>query len=124
MSFTAKWQGSTEVAVKVQNEKSVATAAFLDEAQILKTLAHPNILELRGVSSEFDPIYLLIEYLPHGQLSRYLREVGHSLTDSNLIYIGAQVGDICYLGIVEMKPIRTLFACIDLLLYYFVSISL
>lgn len=80
-----------DVAVKIQNMKCVATAAFLDEAQILKTLAHPNILELRGVSSEMDPIYLLMEYLPNGQLSRYLREVGHTLSVSQLIYIGAQV---------------------------------
>ncbi|XP_013080981.1 tyrosine-protein kinase SRK2-like isoform X1 [Biomphalaria glabrata] len=91
--WQAKWQGSIEVAVKMQNINCVTTAAFLDEAQILKTLQHPNILELRGVCSEKEPCYLLMEYMPHGQLSKYLRETGASLPLSQLIYIGAQIAD-------------------------------
>lgn len=88
---TAKWQGSTDVAVKIQNVNCVSAAAYLDEAQILKTLQHPNILELRGVCSEVEPCYLLMEYMPLGQLSRYLRERGTMLVLSQLIHIGAQV---------------------------------
>ncbi|XP_012945499.1 tyrosine-protein kinase SRK2 [Aplysia californica] len=91
--WLAKWQGATDVAVKIQNATKVTTAAFLDEAQILKTLQHPNIVELRGVCSEFEPVYLLMEYLPQGQLSRYLRDVGSNLGLTQLIYIGAQIAD-------------------------------
>ena len=69
----------------------VTCAAFLDEAQILKSLQHPNIVELRGICSQAEPVYLLMEYLPQGQLSRYLREVGHTMGLTQLIYIGAQV---------------------------------
>ncbi|RUS84391.1 hypothetical protein EGW08_007853 [Elysia chlorotica] len=119
--WLAKWQGSTDVAVKVQNTTCVTAAAFLDEAQILKTLQHPNIIELRGVCCTDDldyslgsagpgsddgsgggcgallvqpqPVYLLTEYMPRGQLSRYLREAGSSLALSQLIHIGAQIAD-------------------------------
>jgi len=91
--WQAKWQGSTDVAVKMQNVNKVTTAAFLDEAQILKTLQHPNIVELRAVSHESEPVYLLLECLPQGQLSRYLREGGSSLSLTQLIYIGAQIAD-------------------------------
>lgn len=89
--FSAKWHGSTDVAVKIQNINCVTTAAFLDEAQILKTLQHPNILELRGVCSQIEPVYLLMEYMPRGQLSKYLREMGTNLALSQLIHFGAQV---------------------------------
>ncbi|GFR87151.1 tyrosine-protein kinase [Elysia marginata] len=121
--WLAKWQGSMDVAVKVQNTTCVTAAAFLDEAQILKTLQHPNIIELRGVCCNEDcdyslgagmssddssgggcgppppllaqpqPVYLLTEYMPRGQLSRYLRDCGSSLALSQLIHIGAQIAD-------------------------------
>ena len=89
--WLARWQGSTDVAVKIQQPSKVSTGAFLDEAQILKTLQHSNIVELRAVSQEVEPVYLLLEYLPHGQLSRYLRQSGQSLGLTSLVYIGAQV---------------------------------
>ena len=124
ISSSAKWQGSMDVAVKVQNTTCVTAAAFLDEAQILKTLQHPNIIELRGVCCNDDcdyslgagmssddsgggcgpppllaqpqPVYLLTEYMPRGQLSRYLRDFGSSLALSQLIHIGAQVCNLFY----------------------------
>lgn len=91
--WLAKWQGSTDVAVKIQTVDKVTCAAFLDEAQILKTLQHPNIVELRGLCSQVEPVYLLMEYLPQGQLSRYLREAGKNLGLTQLVYIGAQIAD-------------------------------
>ena len=76
----------------MQKVDCVSTAAFLDEAQILKTLQHPNIITLVGVCSQHQPVYLLTEYMVNGRLSLYLREgAGHTLAVSQLIYIGAQV---------------------------------
>uniref|UniRef100_A0A0B6ZUP3 Tyrosine-protein kinase n=1 Tax=Arion vulgaris TaxID=1028688 RepID=A0A0B6ZUP3_9EUPU len=91
--WQAKWHGSVDVAVKIQNVNCVSMASFLDEAQIMKTLQHANILELRGVSCEMDQCYLLMEFMPHGQLSRYLRDKGTTLTLAQLIHIGAQIAD-------------------------------
>ena len=76
----------------MQKMDCVSTAAFLDEAQILKTLQHPNIITLLGVCSEREPIYLLMESMCNGRLSLFLREgPGQNLAVTQLIYIGAQV---------------------------------
>lgn len=76
----------------MQKMDCVSTAAFLDEAQILKTLQHPNIITLLGVCSEREPIYLLLENMCNGRLSLFLREgPGQNLAVTQLIYIGAQV---------------------------------
>lgn len=92
--WLAKWNGSKDVAVKMQKMDCVSTASFLDEAQILKTLQHPNIITLLGVCCEKEPIYILTEYMVNGRLSLYLREgAGQNLTVTQLIYIGAQIAD-------------------------------
>ncbi|KAL8574212.1 hypothetical protein ACOMHN_066395 [Nucella lapillus] len=92
--WLAKWNLSKEVAVKMQKIDCVSTEAFLDEAQILKTLQHPNIISLVGVCCQNEPVYLLMEYMANGRLSLYLREgPGKDLPVSQLIYIGAQIAD-------------------------------
>jgi len=86
-----KWN-QQEVAVKVQRPDTVRMSAFLDEAQILKTLDHPGILRLLAVCCAREPVYLLTEYLENGRLSLYLREgQGKHLELSQLLWICAQV---------------------------------
>lgn len=90
--FVARWHSSRDIAIKIQKKDAVSSAAFLDEAQLLKQLQHPNIIKLLGVSSETTPIYLLLEYMVNGRLSNYLREgKGHELGLSQLLWIAAQV---------------------------------
>ncbi|XP_046548135.1 tyrosine-protein kinase SRK2-like isoform X2 [Haliotis rubra] len=92
--WLGKWNSSKEVAVKMQKQDCVSTAAFLDEAQVLKTLQHPNIINILGVCCENEPIYLLTEYMLNGRLSLYLREgKGKDLALSQLLWIGAQIAD-------------------------------
>ncbi|WAR27482.1 LCK-like protein [Mya arenaria] len=80
--------------VKIQRQDTVKMAAFLDEAQILKTLDHPNILKLLAVCCVKEPVYLVTEYLENGRLSLYLREgKGSELKLSQLLWICAQVAD-------------------------------
>ena len=79
----------------MQRPDTVKMAAFLDEAQILKTLDHPNIVQLLAVCSSSEPVYLVTEYMENGRLSLYLREgEGSELKLSQLIWLGAQVGHI------------------------------
>ncbi|XP_050417881.1 tyrosine-protein kinase SRK2 isoform X2 [Patella vulgata] len=92
--YLGKIGQSVDVAVKVQNRDCVSTAAFLDEAQILKTLQHPNIIRLKGICSGLEPVFILTEYMCNGRLSLYLREgSGKDLTQHQLIRIGAQIAD-------------------------------
>ncbi|XP_052784224.1 tyrosine-protein kinase SRK3-like isoform X1 [Mya arenaria] len=91
--WEAKWNHQ-DVAVKIQRQDTVKMAAFLDEAQILKTLDHPNILKLLAVCCVKEPVYLVTEYLENGRLSLYLREgKGSELKLSQLLWICAQVAD-------------------------------
>ena len=86
-----KWN-HREVAVKIQRQDTVKMAAFLDEAQILKTLDHPNILKLLAVCNAKEPIYLVTEYMVNGKLSQYLREgTGSELKLTQMLWICAQV---------------------------------
>ncbi|ESO98879.1 hypothetical protein LOTGIDRAFT_213681 [Lottia gigantea] len=92
--YLGKIGQSVSVAVKIQNRDNVTTSAFLDEAQILKTLQHPNIIPLKGICSEREPVYILTEYMCNGRLSLFLREgSGRDLTQHQLIRIGAQIAD-------------------------------
>ena len=90
--LTGKWN-HLDVAIKMQRPDTVKMAAFLDEAQILKTLDHPNIVRLLAVCSSSEPVYLVTEYMEKGRLSLYLREgEGSELKLTQLIWLGAQVG--------------------------------
>ncbi|XP_045200038.2 tyrosine-protein kinase SRK2-like isoform X1 [Mercenaria mercenaria] len=91
--WLGKWH-QRDVAVKIQRPDTVKMAAFLDEAQILKTLDHPNILKLLAVCNEKEPVYLVTEYLTNGRLSLYLREgKGSELKLTALTWICAQLAD-------------------------------
>lgn len=95
--FADVWAGrwhQRDVAVKIQRPDTVKMAAFLDEAQILKTLDHPNIVKLLAVCNTKEPVYLVTEYLTNGRLSLYLREgKGSELKLKQLTYICAQLAD-------------------------------
>ncbi len=51
-------------------------------------MGHPNILELKGISSQSNPIYIATEYLPtHGDLQQYLFEARKALKTKDVIRI-------------------------------------
>ncbi|XP_072166114.1 tyrosine kinase receptor Cad96Ca-like [Diadema setosum] len=72
-----------------QNTKSVvavkmlkATATENDKSDLSKELSlymyldpHPNIVNVLGCCTESDPWYLIMEYLPNGNLQGYLRQI-------------------------------------------------
>ncbi|KAL5005113.1 hypothetical protein ScPMuIL_018569 [Solemya velum] len=92
--WLGKWCSIKTVAVKIQKKDSVTTAAFLDEAQVLKTLQHGHIIRLLAVCNEIEPVYLVTEYMINGRLSLYLREGnGKNLGASDLLWISAQIAD-------------------------------
>ncbi|XP_029633166.1 tyrosine-protein kinase SRK2 isoform X4 [Octopus sinensis] len=96
--YYAKWNNQVEAAVKMQKKDCVTTAAFLDEAQILKSIQHNNIVKLLAVCSD-EPVYLVTEYMVNGRLSQYLREgKGKQLGLTSLLWISAQIaGGMAYM---------------------------
>lgn len=46
---------------------------FLAEAQIMKKLRHPKLIQLYAVCTQDEPIYIVTELMKHGSLLEYLQ---------------------------------------------------
>ncbi|NWU66423.1 ULK3 kinase, partial [Pterocles burchelli] len=63
------------VAIKCVNKKSLNRASvenLLTEIEILKTIRHPHIVELKDFQWDSDYIYLIMEFCAGGDLSRFI----------------------------------------------------
>ncbi|ODM98439.1 Tyrosine-protein kinase Abl [Orchesella cincta] len=61
------------VAVKTLKEDTMALKDFLEEAAIMKTMTHPNLVRLIGVCTREPPYYIITEFMENGNLLDYLR---------------------------------------------------
>ncbi|NXS24188.1 ULK3 kinase, partial [Mystacornis crossleyi] len=64
------------VAVKCVNKRSLNRTSvenLLTEIEILKTIRHPNIVELKDFQWDSDHIYLIMEFCAGGDLSRFIQ---------------------------------------------------
>ncbi|XP_053933555.1 serine/threonine-protein kinase ULK3 isoform X6 [Cuculus canorus] len=64
------------VAIKCVNKRSLNRASvenLLTEIEILKTIHHPHIVELKDFQWDSDHIYLIMEFCAGGDLSRFIR---------------------------------------------------
>lgn len=65
--------------------------AFLEEAQLLKRLRHPKLIQLYAVCTQEEPIYIVMELMAHRSLLEYMKAGGAKLTMEQLIDVAAQV---------------------------------
>lgn len=89
--YKGNWSG-TEVAVKIVQEDLVyrttatthsgdledlqeAMKVFWAEVKLMRTLAHPNVVQFLGASTTKHPRMLLMEFLPNGTLDDVFEEV-------------------------------------------------
>src|ERR1700736_6109962 len=89
------------VAIKLLHRTNLGSQqerdSFLQEAQLLEMLKHPNILPIYDVGIEDGIAYFVIEYAPHGSLrDRLEQEVPHSLPVDQAVTILTQVGHALY----------------------------
>jgi len=57
---------------------------FLREAQMMKKLRHPKLIQLYAVCTMEEPIYIITELMSNGSLLEYLQSKTHShLHDKN-----------------------------------------
>ena len=85
------WNGKASVAVKTLKPDTISVEEFLQEASIMKNLHHPKLIQLYGVCTKGEPIYIVTELMKYGSLLEYLRGEGCSLKIRQLVDIGAQV---------------------------------
>ncbi|XP_037541647.1 tyrosine-protein kinase SRK2 [Nematolebias whitei] len=86
------WNGTTSVAVKTLKPGSMDPIDFLQEAQIMKKLRHPKLIQLYAVCTTEEPIYIITELMKNGSLLEYLqKDRGTTLQITDQIEMAAQV---------------------------------
>lgn len=86
--YAATWlkYGSRMVAVKTLKKASMEPIEFLKEAEIMKTLRHPGLVQLLGVCTTSEPLLIVAEFMARGSLLDVLRsEAGRIELDSRTL---------------------------------------
>ncbi|XP_050691816.1 tyrosine-protein kinase SRK2-like isoform X1 [Eriocheir sinensis] len=87
--YQGRWNKTVPVAVKTLRPGKMKQQEFLEEAQILKNLRHPRLLQLYAVCTQEEPFYIITELMHNGSLLDYLRRENRPLIDK--VTIGAEV---------------------------------
>lgn len=85
------WNNTTPVAVKTLRTGTMSPSAFLSEAQIMKKLRHPKLVQLYAVCTQEEPIYIVTELMENGSLLEHLKGPGRELHLPQLIDMGSQI---------------------------------
>lgn len=72
-------------------KNGVLDTKFDSELKIMKTLSHPNIVNYVDSHNYQHWIYILMEFVPHGELSQELRRQGGKLAESDAQQITRQM---------------------------------
>jgi abelson tyrosine-protein kinase 1 len=90
--YMGTWKKSMSVAVKTLREDNAEVKEFLEEAGIMKSLQHPNIIQLMGVCTREPPFYVVTEFMSKGDLLSYLRNPeGQKTSARGLLYFAVQI---------------------------------
>nr|XP_009491678.1 PREDICTED: tyrosine-protein kinase FRK [Pelecanus crispus] len=86
------WNNTTPVAIKTLKPGSMDPKDFLREAQIMKNLRHPKLIQLYAVCTLEDPVYIITELMRYGSLLEYLqKDAGSQIFLPHQIDMAAQV---------------------------------
>ena len=61
------YNNSTKVAVKTLKPGTMSVQAFLEEANLMKTLQHDKLVRLYAVVTKEEPIFIITEYMAKGE---------------------------------------------------------
>jgi len=85
------WNNTTPVAIKTLKTGTMDPKDFLTEAQIMKKLRHPKLIQLYAVCTLEEPIYIITELMRNGSLLEYIQGKGRTLKLPQLIDMSAQI---------------------------------
>ena len=85
------WNATTPVTVKTLKSGTITPTEFLQEAELMKRLRHPNLLSLYAMCTKEEPLFTVCEFMKHGYLRDYLKEECRSMELHQLIDMPAQV---------------------------------
>ncbi|XP_062835241.1 tyrosine-protein kinase HCK [Anolis carolinensis] len=92
--WIATYNKHTKVAVKTMKPGSMSVEAFLEEANIMKTLQHDKLVKLNAVVTKEEPIYIITEFMEKGSLLDFLKsDEGRGVQLPKLIDFSAQIAE-------------------------------
>lgn len=89
--WEGQWNNTTPVAIKTLKPGTMDPKDFLAEAQIMKKLRHPKLIQLYAVCTVEEPIYIVTELMKNGSLLDFLQGKGKGLKLQQLIDMAAQI---------------------------------
>ncbi|XP_077991483.1 tyrosine-protein kinase Src42A-like [Glandiceps talaboti] len=89
--YEGTWNSTTAVAIKQLKPGTMDPSDFLREAEIMKKLRHPKLVQLYAVCTLQEPIFIVTELMRNGSLLEYLQGKGRALKLPQLIDMGAQI---------------------------------
>ncbi|XP_077471699.1 tyrosine-protein kinase Lyn isoform X1 [Stigmatopora argus] len=92
--WMAYYNNTTKVAVKTLKPGTMTMEAFMEEANIMKTLQHERLVRLYAVVTETHPIYIITEFMENGSLLDFLKSNGGCKVQlPKLIDFAAQIAE-------------------------------
>ncbi|XP_065502078.1 tyrosine-protein kinase HCK isoform X1 [Caloenas nicobarica] len=92
--WMATYNKHTKVAVKTMKPGSMSVDAFLEEANLMKTLQHDKLVKLHAVVTKEEPIYIITEFMDKGSLLDFLKsDEGNKQPLPKLIDFSAQIAE-------------------------------
>uniref|UniRef100_A0A8B9P259 Tyrosine-protein kinase n=1 Tax=Apteryx owenii TaxID=8824 RepID=A0A8B9P259_APTOW len=92
--WMATYNKHTKVAVKTMKPGSMSVAAFLAEAELMKTLQHDKLVKLHAVVTREEPIFIITEFMEKGSLLDFLKsDEGRKQPLPKLIDFSAQIAE-------------------------------
>ena len=90
--YTGRWRDQVDCAIKTLKPGQMSVDAFLEEAKIMHKLRHRKLVQLLGVCTNEEPIYIITELMVHGALLDFLRaDAGRTVKLKEMIDMAAQV---------------------------------
>ncbi len=77
----AYYNNTTKVAVKTLKPGTMTVEAFMDEANVMKTLQHDRLVRLYAVVTKTEPIYIITEFMANGKWALFVTHVADILTN-------------------------------------------
>lgn len=92
--WMAYYNSTTKVAVKTLKPGTMTVEAFLEEANVMKTLHHDRLVRLYAVVTKTQPIYIITEFMANGSLLDFLKtDMGCKIQLPKLIDFSAQIAE-------------------------------